>query len=333
MAPTIHSLEPEVISSGENYHEVLAGDVMAGLSASQKYIPAKYHYDAEGSRLFNRITELPEYYLTSCEMDAMHHNRERVAAFLQDGPVNLIEFGPGDGSKTMPLIGYLLRHGLDIRYVGVDISRAALRQLASDFQTRFPDCPIDCLAADYLAGLKWLSKRTRQRNLVLFLGSSIGNFSPAQARSFLRSLHDSLNDGDLLITGFDRVKEPELIHRAYNDSENVTAAFNLNVLSHINRVLDGEFDISRFTFEGRYDTDAQVVRSYLRSLEGQDVRIGDLGCSFQFDRGESIHTEDSHKYRESDIEALATQTGFRVESHLYDTRRYFIDSVWEVVRD
>lgn len=329
MATTIRTVESAVANSTDGQQEEFAEDIMKGLSARRKSIPAKYHYDAEGSRLFERITELPEYYLTSCEMNALQRNRDCLADLVQGDSINLVEFGPGDGRKTMPLVEHLIERAIDIRYIAVDISPSALEGLAGDFRERLPDCPVDCLAADYLEGIRWLSRDSSRRNLVLFLGSSIGNFSPGQAESFLQSLNDSLKDRDLLVTGFDRVKEPELIHRAYNDSEDVTAEFNLNLLMRINRELDGEFDISRFTFEGRYDERDRVMRSHLLSNQEQRVRVGALDRTFSFEQGEPIHTEDSHKYRESDIEAMAARTGFRVRSHLYDSRQYFIDSVWE----
>ncbi|MBD3331520.1 L-histidine N(alpha)-methyltransferase [candidate division GN15 bacterium] len=333
MESTVLSLLSETDSSGPSHREALARDVMTGLSAKQKRIPAKYHYDAEGSRLFNRITGLPEYYLTKAEIDALSRNREAIADCLDDQPVNLIEFGPGDGSKTHSLIGHMLQRGIPVRYVAVDISQSALEQLAQEYNSTLPHLQVECLAADYLAGLRWLNERHHRRNVVLFLGSSIGNFSRKESESFLRCLQGELNAGDLLITGFDLAKDPELIRRAYNDSEDVTAAFNLNVLRHINRKLDGRFDLSQFYYEAHYNQDDQVVKSYLYSRKQQGVHIGGLDRTFRFDRGESIHTEDSRKYRRSDIENLALRTGFAVRDHLFDRKRYFADSIWEVNSD
>jgi uncharacterized SAM-dependent methyltransferase len=211
----------------------------------------------------------------------------------------------------------------------VDISTAALECLASDYHAAFPDLAISCLAADYFTGLKWLKDRYRQRNLVLFLGSSIGNFSPEEASSFLVSLKEGLNPGDLALIGFDLDKDPELIRAAYNDCEETTAAFNLNILERINRQLDGDFDLSAFRYEGNYDRDSRVVRSYLISSGDQSVRVGALDRTFHFKDGESIHTEDSYKYRESDIEKLAARSGFTVEENLYDAKGYFVDSLWK----
>ncbi len=328
MAQVIYSQDSDDVISPDIDTEIFAKDVMAGLSAKQKYIPASYHYDAEGSRLFNKITELPEYYLTRCEADALERNKDRIADLLTDGTANLIELGPADGSKTGALMDYFHTLKIDFHYVAVDISHTALEQLANDYQSDFPDQSVDCLVANYVTDLKWLKNRYHQKNLVLFLGSSIGNFNAAQTKAFLQNLRQNLKSDDMVIIGFDLVKETELIRRAYNDSENVTAEFNYNLLRRINRELDADFDVTAFRFEGLYNTDDSVMRSYLISLKEQEVYIGALKRSFGFRTGESIHTEDSHKYRESDIEELAAKHGFSVKSHLYDSHRYFVDSIW-----
>ncbi len=330
MARVNNSVQVDEDTTTLNDVEIFARDIELGLSANQKNIPAAYHYDAEGSRIFKKITKLPEYYLSRCEIDALESNREEIGNLLEGNPVNLIEFGPGGGSKTRTLIEYFLSRKLNFRYVAVDISPVALDHLDEDYQSRFPQLPVDCVVANYVTDLHWLKENYREKNLVLFLGSSIGNFFPGQAEAFLRNLQQDLNGGDLAIIGFDLIKEPELIHAAYNDAQEVTAAFNVNMLKRINRELDGEFDVTKFRYEGRYSATDRVVRSYLISLEDQKVRIGALDRTFHFRRGELIHTEDSHKYREKDIEDLAERTGFTVRAHLYDSEKHFVDSVWEV---
>lgn len=329
MARIIFAVQPDDKTRSENDQEIFARDVKAGLSAEQKYIPAAYHYDAEGSRLFNMITELPEYYLTRCEIDVLKRNKRQIADLMTDGPVNLIEFGPGDGSKTRTLIDFLLRGKIDFRYAAMDVSHAALKQLAHDYKSRFPGLLVDCLVANYYTDRKLLKEHYRNKNLVLFLGSSIGNLDPTQTGSFIQGLRQDLNDGDLVIIGFDLIKQPELVRKAYNDSQGVTAAFNLNLLERINRELDGDFDLSKFRYAGIYDSENQVVRSYLVSLEKQDVYIGALKSTFHFHSEESIHTEDSYKFRETDIERLADRHGFDVKGHLYDSQGFFVDSIWE----
>jgi len=304
--------------------------VAAGLSRRPKSLPPAYHYDDEGSRLFKRITDLPEYYVTRCECDALERNKVTIADLLGNGPMNLIEFGPGDGSKTRSVIEYLLERKVAFRYVPIDISGLALDQLAADFRIRYPALEVHCIAADYVAGIQWLSRQKARKNMAFFLGSNIGNFPPAEGRLFLRRLRNSLNRGDMLIIGFDLRKEIDVIYRAYNDSKNVTAEFNLNMLRRINRELNGEFDLSQFRYKGTYCTENHCVQSYLVSLASQDVYVGKIDRWFHFEPQESIHTENSYKYRESDIEQLAAKTGFAISEQLYDARRFFVDSVWLV---
>lgn len=332
MARVIYPIKrQDTISPGKEIN-AFADAVLTGLSADRKHIPAEYHYDDEGSRLFDQITELPEYYLTRAEIDALQRNAEEIVGHLGDAQINVIEFGPGDGRKTRALIRHLLERNVNFRYIAVDISNGALEQLSDDYESRFPNLPVKCLVATYSDSMKWLREHYRERNLVLFLGSSIGNFAPALAESFLLILQEELNEGDLALIGFDLAKDPELIKKAYNDPSGVTSEFNLNVLRRINRELDGDFEPLKFRYEGIYSESDRVVRSFLFSLENQHVRIGALDETFHFKRGERIHTEDSHKYRESDIERLASKSGFAVRTHLYDSRGFFIDSVWEVNR-
>lgn len=330
MAQDIYTLLANDSSQADLQRQDFADNILAGLSAERKFIPAEYHYDAEGSRLFERITELPEYYITRCEVDALRNNRDIIAEMLGEGPVNVIEFGPGDGKKTRSLVDYFLKLDLDFRYVAVDISHSALTRLAQDYHVRFPELDFDCLVSNYSSGLKWLNDRYGQRNLVLFLGSSIGNFSLKQTDLFLASLHEELNAGDLALIGFDLIKDEELIHRAYNDSQDVTAEFNLNLLRRINRELAGNFDLDGFRYAGRYNHAEKALKSYLISLKKQEVEIDALQKSFYFERDEVIHTEDSRKYNETDIESMASQNGFTVRANLYDLKHYFVDSIWEV---
>lgn len=327
--PTVSEPSSRKTSSEQHNKQNFAKDVSVGLSKNPKSLPPAYHYDDEGSRLFKRITELPEYYVTRCERDALERNKVTISDLLGVGPMNLVEFGPGDGSKIRTVIEYLLGRNVELRYVPIDISGLALDQLAADYRIRYPDLDVHCMIADYIAGIQWLNSQRDRKNVVFFLGSNIGNLAPAEGRSFLRRLRSSLNRNDMLIIGFDLRKETDIIHRAYNDSENVTAEFNLNMLRRINRELDGEFDLDQFRYVGTYKTDSHCVKSYLISLASQDVYVGKIDRWFHFEPQESIHTENSYKYRESDIEQLAVDTGFAVSEHLYDARRFFVDSVWQ----
>lgn len=329
-AQTIEVINPGDFASRFGNRQTFALDVLVGLSDSRKTLPSKYMYDEEGSRLFTRITNLPEYYLTECEQETLERNRGRIAEYVADSPFNLVELGSGDGRKTRILIEHFLDRDMDFRYVPIDISQSAMEELMTHLRGEYPSLSVEGLVSDYFAGLKWLTNRHQRKNLVLFLGSNIGNFDSGRSRFFLRHLWNSLRDGDNLLIGFDYKKDIELLEAAYNDKQGVTAEFNLNLLRRINRELGGQFDVSKFRHFGTYDVFSGAMESYLVSLEQQEVFIEAIGRSFTFGPWEPIHTEYSYKYLESDVDKLARDTGFAVREHLYDSRKYFIDSIWEV---
>lgn len=330
----IMAMEIKVIDSGVigtyGDHEAFSLDVLAGLSETRKSLPSRYMYNDRGSELFNRIMQLPEYYPTNCEMELLKLHRDHIARYLGDEPFNLVEFGPGNGAKTRILIEHFLNMSIEFQYVPIDISRSALESLIKDWQPSFPDLEINALVADYFSGMKWLTNHNQRRNLILFMGSNIGNFSHKRARFFLRNLWNGLNNDDSVMIGFDLKKDIELLLSAYNDPSGVTSEFNLNILSRINSELGGQFDLSKFRHFGTYDVFSGAMESYLVSREQQEVFIEEIGRSFSFGPWEPIHVEYSYKYLESDIDALAYETGFEVQEHLYDSRRFFIDSIWRV---
>jgi len=313
--------------------ERFAVDVLMGLSETKKSLPSKYMYDDEGSRLFDRITTLPEYYLTDCEISVLKRHRERIGQYAPKGPFNLIEFGAGSLRKPGILIEHFLSHNMDFEYVPLDISQDAMAILADSMAQRFPQVKMHALISDYFTGIQWLNRGNIRHNIVLFLGSNIGNFTRPQAEVFLRNLWNGLNHGDHVIIGFDLRKDIELLLAAYNDSSGVTAEFNLNLLRRINRELGGQFNLARFRHFGTYNVFNGAMESYLVSQDEQEVFIEAIGRTFSFHAWEPIHTEYSYKYLEADINQLARTTGFRVCEHLYDNNRYFIDSVWEVQKE
>ena len=311
-------------------HDAFALDVLVGLSEVKKSISSKYMYDNEGSRLFNKITELDEYYPTRCEIENLNLHKNKIGDFLENESFNLVEFGPGNGSKTRILIEHFLEKKLNFRYVPIDISSGAMDELVSALKTSFTDLELEGLVSDYFSGIKWLNRRYKRKNLVLFLGSNIGNFSHAKARFFLRNLWNGLNDGDYVMIGFDLKKDIDLLISAYNDSQGVTSEFNMNLLRRINRELGGQFALDSFRHIGTYDVFSGAMESYLVSLKEQDVFIEEIGRSFHFRSWEPIHIEYSYKYLESDIENLAFETGYKLLDQFYDSNRYFIDSLWQV---
>lgn len=307
-------------------------DVLEGLSGRPKQIPSVYFYDEQGSALFNGITQLEEYYLTDCEAEILRDNGELIARSLSAEPFNLLELGAGDGRKTLILLENFIRCGLRVDYMPLDVSEQAMRDLLERMKERLPraELKITGVVAEYFQALKWLNRRNGKRNVVLFLGSNIGNFDRTGALRFLHHLWNTLGEGDLLFIGFDLKKEIEVMERAYNDSMGVTREFNLNLLTRINRELGGNFDLEKFAFCSRYNVSSGAVESWLVSKEAHQVHLKNLGRTFSFDLWEGIHTENSHKFSISEIEALASQTGFTVEGQFFDSKNYFVDSLWRV---
>lgn len=305
-------------------------DVLIGLSESPKRIPSKYFYDDRGSQLFQKIMDLPEYYLTNCEFNIFQNKKQEIVALIEEQVINLVELGAGDGRKTRILIEHFLEKKIDFKYIPIDISEGAMKTLISLMKKKIPKLKIEGIVAEYFHGLKWLSKITSRRNLVLFLGSNLGNFNKPQSRVFLRNLWNTLNDGDYLVIGFDLKKDINLMRNAYNDSQGVTSDFNLNLLTRINKELGGNFDLSKFRHYANYDVFTGAMESYLVSLEKQIVFIKELSQTFDFNAWEPIHTEYSYKYLENDIIELAEATGYLLVKQLYDQEKYFVDSVWQV---
>ncbi len=308
-----------------------AQDVLRGLTSAPKWLPSKYFYDDEGSRIFQEIMGLEEYYLTGCEMEILRH---QAASILQhcrthnDEPFEVLEFGAGDGTKTRVLLKHFLEANAQFTYVPIDISRAAIEHLADTLTQELEALHIHPFHAEYVDGLARLNSSSSVRKIVLFLGSNIGNFTDDEACAFLRAIRSNLRSGDKLLIGFDLKKDPRVILRAYNDEKGVTARFNLNLLKRINNELDGDFDLTSFVHAPLYDVVSGEARSYLVSTKRQTVSIADI--SIAFNEWEAIHTEISRKYSIASIEAMAKRTGFVVQHHFTDSRHYFVDSLWNV---
>jgi dimethylhistidine N-methyltransferase len=273
-------------------------DVVAGLSLPQKSLPPKYFYDAAGSRLFERICRLPEYYLTRAELALTRRHMAALARFAGRG-CELIEYGSGESLKTRLLIRALR----PAAYLPVDISAAALRAAAQRLYREFPWLRIAPVHGDFSRPLELPPPRARR--VVYFPGSTIGNLTPNEAHAFL-----SMTRGQAarMLVGVDMKKDANILHAAYNDSRRVTAAFNLNMLARINRELGADFDLQRFSHYAFYNAAAGRIEMHLVSLARQTVRIG--RHRFEFDAGESIHTENSYKYSVEGFRALAARAGY-----------------------
>ena len=312
---------------------IFAEDVRKGLSSEPKFLSSKYFYDDEGSRLFQQIMNLPEYYLTRAEQDIFESQTAEIyAAFAaENSPFDLIELGAGDGTKTAVLIDYFLKKNADFTYSPVDISGEAIDVLTGKFQALFPDLRINAKTGDYFRILETLKTESKRRKILLFLGSNIGNFSEKEARAFFANLRAAMNPGDLLFAGFDLQKDPRVILAAYDDAQGVTAQFNLNLLKRINRELGADFDLNNFSHYAVYRPNECAARSFLISRERQTVYVEALNCNFDFQQWEPIFMEISQKYNAEMIEDYAAASGFRVERNFYDAKKYFVDSLWRVL--
>jgi len=309
----------------------LAEDVKKGLSEKQKRLPSKYFYDAIGDALFQEIMTLPEYYLTRSETEIFSNQAANILqAFNTDHRFfDLLEFGAGDGTKTKILVRELLKSGGEFRYLPIDISKDVLNGLEQNFNQSFPELKIVPKHKDYFSALSDVYSESDNPKLILFLGSSIGNFSKAQAVKFLRELNEKLRAGDQALIGFDLKKNPHTVISAYNDSEGVTKKFNLNLLARINRELEANFDLSKFDHYPFYDPETGLAKSYIVSLEDQVVDVNKCNITVHFQKGECIHTEISKKYTREEIEDIVSESGFRVVEHFLDSKHYYTNTLIE----
>ena len=309
----------------------LAQDVFSGLRSNPKTLSSKYFYDEIGDKIFQEIMDLEEYYLTRSEYEIFETQKDEILNHIspENQPFNLVEFGAGDGYKTKILLQHFLQSEANFEYLPIDISENALSGLEMDLIKAFPDLNAAYLQGDYFEVLDEISHSSVNRNVVLFLGSNIGNFKKQEAINFLKELRKDLNPGDMLLIGIDLKKDPVKILTAYNDASGVTARFNLNLLDRINRELGGNFDTTQFRHHAHYDPISGECRSSLVSLTKQTVEIADE--KFEFDAWEPIHTEVSKKYSLKEIEELATKTGFNISENLTDQKKLFVDSIWEAV--
>ncbi|MCB2199308.1 L-histidine N(alpha)-methyltransferase [bacterium] len=321
------------LESVRSTRELFGLEVLLGLSKTEKSLPSRFFYDDEGSRLFQQITNLDDYYLTGAEHRILDVNKGKLAEMMGGESFNLIDLGSGDGRKTNQLLEEFIRRNLNFTYTPIDISEAAVQLQMKDLEDRFSALNVEGIVAEYFDGLLWHSHQSKERNFVLFLGSNIGNFHRGQARAFLRSVWNFLKPDDCILIGFDLKKNIERMVRAYNDTEGVTRAFNLNLLTRINRELEGNFVLSNWRHYANYDVFSGAMESYLVSKVEQEVYIREVNQRFNFLPFEPIHTEYSYKFLVSDIEQLAADTGFVIEHQLFDDDRDFVDSIWRVVKE
>lgn len=303
----------------------LCTEILDGLNAAQKRLPSKLFYDEAGSRLFDAICELPEYYVTRTETQIMRLHAAQICHALGSN-ARLVELGSGSSYKTELLLSHL-RHA---SYVPVDISREHLMKTAERLRRRFPGHSIHPLVADFTEPMQLPPGLPSARStLVYFPGSTLGNFEPREARALLRRIRGLAGDGGSLLLGVDLRKDLTVLEAAYNDSAGVTAAFNLNLLTRLNREFDSDFDLDRFRHRAHYDAGHGRIEMHLYSRVAQ--RFSLLGRSFELAQDETLHTENSYKYSPDLLDLMARATGFRIEAQWTDPQRYFAVQWWAAV--
>jgi len=293
-----------ITQAADAMQDDFATEVLNGLSRRPRAIPCRFLYDARGSELFERITELEDYYPTRTEIGLLERHAPDIAELAGAG-VAIVEFGSGSSRKTEILIAALPALAA---YVAIDISAAALSEAATRLRARFPDLEVVTVTGDFNDAMDLPASLAATRKLGFFPGSTIGNLGNDEAISFLSNARERLGPDGALLLGVDLKKPESILVPAYDDSEGVTAAFNLNLLTRINRELGGSFDLTKFAHEAIYNAEAGRVEIYITSREDQEVTV--LGQPFAFARGERIHTENSHKYAIEDITAMAEAAGW-----------------------
>ncbi len=264
-------------------------DILKGLSATPKYLQSKYFYDTKGDLLFQRIMQSEEYYLTDADMEIFEEQSDTISNVLseQSDYFDVVELGAGDATKSTHLLKALVRAKKDFNYYPIDISENIIEQLETEIPKRVPSVTVIGLAGEYLPMLEELNRMTSKKKIVLFLGSSIGNFESKSASLFLNALNNHLNKGDRLLIGFDLKKNPHQILAAYNDKEGITRDFNLNLLQRINDTANGDFDLNSFEHYPTYDPLTGTCKSYLISKENQQVSVD--GQPINFEKNEPIY--------------------------------------------
>jgi L-histidine N-alpha-methyltransferase len=301
--------------------KTFAEEISSSLDRDSKFITPKFFYDKKGSDLFEKICTLPEYYPTRTEITILKNLQAELPSFIDDS-YRLVELGSGASVKTRLLLDIFTKIQQTTEYFPIDISEIlteSSEQLLHDYE----NLRITGIIDTYEGGLEFLKNYDDKNNLILFLGSSFGNFSPTDGTIFLEKINSTMKSGDLFLIGLDLVKDSHVLESAYNDAQGVTAEFNLNVLSRINAELDADFNLDNFSHYSTYNRDDQRIEMYLKSLVNQSVIISKSNLSLNLEKNELIHTEYSHKYTLEQIKTLLESTGFKINHTWLDDNNYF----------
>jgi len=312
----------------------LAQTVLDGMSKTPKSLPSWILFDDHGGKLFNKITGLKNYPPAASELEIIENHSDAFADLPFGNGLQLIELGAGDGKKAIILLKSLLRKGRSAHYVPIDITEGAIRTLISDVAEKFQGTGLTAkgLIGDFFQGLDAVAEKSGRRNLVLFLGATLGNMDYNSMKEFLSRLQRNVNAGDYVVIGFDLMKHPKLLYDAYNDSQGYFEEFNLYMLDRINNALGANFKKENFVQQAQYNKDTRSMESYLFSLCDQSVYIPALEKEFQFKAWETLQTERSYKYSESEIDSLAEQSGFATIERLYDSQKQYVMPIWQAIK-
>ena len=302
-----------------------ADDIRQGMTAVQKSIPPRYFYDNLGSSLFDAICNLPEYYVTRAETELLRRHSRDIATSAGRAS-RIIELGSGSARKTRLLLDELTEEGRALEYMPIDIDPHMLEKSGRELLADYPSLTVSAVCSDFTRPSRALAGVADDgRTLMLFLGSTIGNFQPREAGALLRDVHRVLKSGDGFLLGADLKKSPDILNAAYNDALGITAAFNLNLLQRINRELGGHFDLRAFNHHAFYDADQGRIEMHLVSLREQSVRVDALNLEVAFGEGETIHTENSYKYDDEDLTQMAADSGFEIKGRWTDSQGWFAE--------
>lgn len=311
-----------ITNDSDSFKHSFAQDIDKGLKNKPKNIPCLYFYDYQGSLLFEKICKLPEYYLTRIETGLLKTYSKQIISDLPS-EFMLVELGSGSSTKTQFIIEELVDRNQKVVYCAIDISQKMLKESTQSLLEKYQDLEVVLIAAEYGEGIRQLELHREQPKLILWLGSSIGNFDLDEAVRFLRDIVKRLSTRDFILIGFDLEKDRTVLENAYNDSLNVTSEFNLNLLTRINQELGGEFDLRNFVHQAIYNEGKGRIEMYLVSTCQQSVYVADLNETYHFDKDERIHTENAYKYSLQDIASIADQAGMKIVKQWTDSDRYF----------
>ncbi|MGE3821240.1 MAG: L-histidine N(alpha)-methyltransferase [Isosphaeraceae bacterium] len=310
--------------------QALAAAVREGLTGPTKTLPCQYFYDEVGSALFERICELPEYYLTRTEDAILREHADAMVDFGSTEPPALVELGSGSAEKTRRLIAAALaRHGA-LHYLPIDVSSTAVEESARQLTRTFPALKVTAFVGDYHGALPEIAGRVKGPKLIAFLGSSLGNYVTEDAVGLLRRVAAVMTPEDRFLLGTDMAKDAAILEPAYDDAQGLTARFNRNLLVRINRELHADFDRNHFAHKAVHRADLGRVEMHLVSLRTQTVNVPGANLSVTFDEGETIHTENSHKYTTETLAELSERSGFVEEASWTDPRGWFRLQRWRV---